>query len=107
MRVHRDEGVANHIGPAPCVVVRKDGGEASAGDRAGQPLSPENYMNRDADAGTHRGRQHGRTRHRERSNGPAWSKTLARADAPCTGTGRSRVWPSVETGGPHREGEEP
>jgi hypothetical protein len=39
VQVHYDEGVAIHIGPEPCVVVRKDGGEASVGEGAGQPLS--------------------------------------------------------------------
>ena len=41
MQVHYDEGVANHIGPEPCAVVREGIGEASAGDRIGQPLSRE------------------------------------------------------------------
>ena len=41
MQVHYDEGIANHIGPEPCAVVREDLGEASAGDRIGQPLSRE------------------------------------------------------------------
>jgi hypothetical protein len=41
VRVHYDEGVAIHIGPEPCAVVREDLGEASAGDRIGQPLSRE------------------------------------------------------------------
>ncbi len=38
MQVHCDEGVANHIGPEPCAVIREDAGEASVGVRAGQPL---------------------------------------------------------------------
>ena len=41
MRVHCDEGLANHIGPKPCAGIREDTGEASAGDRIGQPLSRE------------------------------------------------------------------
>ena len=41
MQVHYDEGVANHIGPEPCAAVREDVGEASAGERIGQPLSHE------------------------------------------------------------------
>jgi hypothetical protein len=41
VQVHYGEGVANHIGPKPCAVVREDLGEASAGDRIGQPLSHE------------------------------------------------------------------
>ena len=40
-----------------------------------------------------RGRQHVWARHRERLDDPAWSETLACADAPCTGTGRSRDRP--------------
>ena len=41
MKVHYDEGVATRIGPEPCVGVREGVGEASAGERAGQPLSHE------------------------------------------------------------------
>ena len=41
MKVRHGEGLANHIGPEPCAVVREDLGEASAGDRIGQPLSRE------------------------------------------------------------------
>ena len=42
MEVHYDEGVANRIGPEPCVGIREGVGEASAGERIGQPLSREN-----------------------------------------------------------------
>ena len=41
MQVHYDEGVANRIGPEPCAVAREGIGEASAGERIGQPLSRE------------------------------------------------------------------
>src|SRR5207237_6048748 len=55
-----------------------------------------------------RGRQHGRARERECPDGPAWSETLACADALCSGTGRSRVRPMTQSDvGPQREGEEP
>jgi len=37
VRVHYDEGVANHIGPEPCA----GNGEASVGECIGQPLSRE------------------------------------------------------------------
>ena len=37
------------------------------------------------------GRQHGRTRQRERLDSPAWSKNLACAEASWAGTGRSHV----------------
>ena len=50
MQVHHDEGVANHIGPEPCADIREDVGEASAGERAGQPLSRERYFTPGADA---------------------------------------------------------
>jgi hypothetical protein len=50
VQVHYDEGVAIRIGPEPCVDIREDGGEASAGDRAGQPLSRDRKPFPGADA---------------------------------------------------------
>lgn len=50
MQVHHDEGVANHIGPEPCAGIREDVGEASAGERAGQPLSRDRKLIPGADA---------------------------------------------------------
>ena len=50
MQVYYDEGVANHIGPEPCVTTREGGREASAGERAGQPSSRERAFVPDADA---------------------------------------------------------
>ncbi len=50
MQVHYDEGVANHIGPEPCVDAREGTGEASAGDCIGQPLSRESGFIPGADA---------------------------------------------------------
>jgi len=41
VKVHCDEGVTIRIGPAPCAPDRELWGEASAGGRAGQPLSRE------------------------------------------------------------------
>lgn len=41
MKVHYDEGLASHIGPEPCAGIREGVGEASVGDRIGQPLSRE------------------------------------------------------------------
>ena len=41
MKVRYDEGIANHIGPEPCAGIREGVGEASVGDRIGQPLSRE------------------------------------------------------------------
>ena len=41
MQVLYSEGVATHTGPEPCGVSREGHGEASAGERAGWPLSRE------------------------------------------------------------------
>ena len=107
MRVLYDEGIAVHIGPEPCVVVREGRGEASAGDRIGQPLSRESLSPREPTACEARKA----TRRGATSRAPfhsARSETLACADAPCTGTGRSHVRPWAPVAyGPHREGEEP
>jgi hypothetical protein len=46
VEVHCDEGVAIHIGPEPCVDARESMGEASAGERIGQPLSRERIQTR-------------------------------------------------------------
>lgn len=44
MKVHYDKGLATHIGPEPCAGIREDVGEASVGERAGQPLSRESLL---------------------------------------------------------------
>ena len=49
MQVHYDEGIANHIGPEPCVAVREGGYEASVGVHVGQPWSHEMVYFPDAD----------------------------------------------------------
>jgi hypothetical protein len=46
VQVRYDEGVAIRIGPEPCVDAREGGGEASAGERIGQPLSRESHLSR-------------------------------------------------------------
>jgi len=50
VKVLYGEGVAIHTGPEPCVRVREGTGEASAGERIGQPLSRERNSPRAADA---------------------------------------------------------
>lgn len=50
MQVHCNEGLANHIGPEPCVCIREGAGEASAGESIGQPLSRESSTFPTADA---------------------------------------------------------
>jgi RNA-directed DNA polymerase len=42
VKVRHDEGVANRIGPEPCVGIREDDGEASAGERIGRS-KPETF----------------------------------------------------------------
>jgi hypothetical protein len=107
VEVRHDEGVAIRIDPEPCAVVRKGDSEASVGERTGQPLSLARFISR-APTLLRGGRQHGRTRYRERLDSPAWSKNLACAKAPWAGTGRSHVRPVPKSGtGPHRGGEEP
>jgi len=44
VQVRCDEGVATQIGPKPCAGIREDVGEASAGERAGQPLSRDRKL---------------------------------------------------------------
>jgi hypothetical protein len=44
VQVHCDEGIANHIGPEPCAGIREAVGEASVGERTGQPLSRDNTL---------------------------------------------------------------
>jgi hypothetical protein len=53
VRVRRSEGVATHIDPKPCAGVREDVGEASAGERIGQPLSRESDFAQGVDAVSH------------------------------------------------------
>ena len=50
MEAHCDEGGADRIGPEPCEHARESIGEASAGERIGQPLSHERNSPREADA---------------------------------------------------------
>ena len=52
MKVRYDEGLAIRIGPEPCVGPREGSGEASAGERAGRPLSRERAIVPGADVVT-------------------------------------------------------
>ena len=87
MQVRRDDGVAIHISPKPCVAVREDGSEASVGEHTGQPLSLVKIHIPGADAVA----RWNIRRKRECLDGPAWSKKLACVEARCAGTGRSHV----------------
>jgi hypothetical protein len=94
VQVHYDEGVAIHIGPEPCVDVREDDDEASVGEGIGQPLSRESLAT-GCRRCFERGRQHEQAALLQAPADPAWSKNLACAEAPWTGTGRSHIWPTV------------
>ena len=107
MKVRYDEGLANHIGPEPCGCIREGAVEASAGDRAGQPLSRESFSLPGADAvASAEGRTDGRD---IASAGPtrrglrpwhAWT-LLDREPGGLMLDQRRRAT------GPHREGDEP
>ena len=49
MKVLYGEGVASHIGPEPCAGTREGDGEASVGERIGQPWSRESKIVSGAD----------------------------------------------------------
>jgi len=69
------EGVAIHDGPESCVAVRKGGGEALTGVRAGRVIEPRNPLDRGADAVDRSGRPHRPQRYRKLLADPARSKT--------------------------------
>jgi len=76
MRESYDEGLANHIGPESCVVVREDRREALTGVRAGRVIEPRKGRNdQDADAVPVVGRPHRMHRYRKVHSNPARSKT--------------------------------
>ena len=61
MKVRRNEGIANRIGPEPWVGIREDDDEASAGERIGQLWSCESLKVSGADvAGLTEGNMDGR-----------------------------------------------
>ena len=109
MKVRYDEGIATHIGPEPCVGVREDVGEASAGERVGQPLSRARIDVPGAD-GVHppEGKMDGRViasaRPTRRGPRPWHARTLFAREP---GDLRIGHRPFGGTNGPWREGEEP
>ena len=107
MQVPCDEGVAVHIGPEPCVSSREAVGEASVGERIGQPLSRERRYVPGADAlfsaeDNTDGRASASARTARRGRRP-WHVPTLFAWEP-GGLTRDRL--RLRTG-PHREGEEP
>jgi hypothetical protein len=107
VQVHRDEGIANHIGLEPCAGACEGVGEASAEERTGQPLSRDSFDIPSADAVL---KAEGNTSECTIASAQmAWRgrrpwhvhKLLAREPGDL-GFDRSHYWT-----GPHREGEEP
>ena len=90
MRVPRSEGVANHTGPR--VMRRRPRGRRRSVDRGEHrpAIEPRNGCVPDAHGvQKSEGNTAGRVS-RECPSDPAWSETLACAEASCAGTGRSR-----------------
>jgi hypothetical protein len=77
VQVRYDEGLADHIGPKPCVVSRERQDEASAGVRIGQPLSRESSFSPGADTVTLVEGDVDECDGCECSSVLAWSETLA------------------------------
>ena len=107
MKVPHGEGVANRIGPEPCVGTREGVSEASVGERMGQPLSRESKIVLGADVvriteGNMDGRVIASARPTRRGRRP-WpvEKFLVREP------GDLRFGPRLDIAGPHRKGEEP
>ena len=106
MQVHYDEGVAARIGPEPCVGIREGAGEASVGERIGQPLSRESLIFPGADVfiiteGNMEGRVSASARPPRRGRSHWHVRKLFVREPGDLGFG-----PRVVTAGPHREDEE-
>ena len=106
MKVPHGEGVAIHIGPKPCVGIRENVGEASVGERIGQPLSRESKIVSGADVvriteGNMDGGVSARARPTRRGRRPWHVWTLFVRESGDLGFGQWR-----KTVGPHREDEE-
>jgi hypothetical protein len=107
VQVPCDEGVATHIGPESCAVVREGQGEALTGECIGQPSSRERVLpgcRRRANGGRqHVGaRVHASAQTTRRGQRPWHVQTLLAREPGGLATDRSAT-----AAGPHREGEEP
>jgi hypothetical protein len=78
MQKSYESGLATHIGPESCGVVRKSSVEALTGEHAGRVFSRVRNLLRDVDAVGESGRRHLMHRYREVFQSPARSET------PCT-----------------------
>src|ERR1700731_2877720 len=106
VQVHHGEGVANRVGPEPCVGTREGVGEASVGVRIGQPLSRESLKVLGADVvriteGNMDGSVIASPRPTRRGRRPWHVRTLFERESGDLGFGQRR-----NTVGPQREDEE-
>jgi hypothetical protein len=104
VKVHYDEGVANHIGPEPCA----GNGEASVGECIGQPWSRARHFIPGADAvepaeGNTQGRDSASVRKTRRGRRTWHVQTLLVSG----NRESSRSTARSKAAGPRREGEEP
>ena len=107
MEVHGDEGLATHIGPEPCTVLREAKGEASVGECTGQPLSRERILIPGADVvPDSEGNTDGRVSASIRPPGVVVEPGMCESSLDGN-RDISRPTARVIVGGPHREGEEP
>ena len=106
MQVRYGEGVAIHIGPEPCVGIREGDGEASAGERIGQPSSRESKIVPSADVvriteGNTDGHANASACPARRGRRPWHVRKLLAREPGDLGFGQRR-----NAAGPHREDEE-
>ena len=107
MKVRRNEGIANRIGPEPWVGIGEDDDEASAGERIGQLWSRESLKVSGADVlriteGNMDGGIIASTRPARRGRRPWHVWKLFVREPGGLGFG-----PRLDAAGPHRKGEEP
>ena len=107
MKVRHVEGVVTRNGPEPCVGIREDAGEASAGVRIGQPLSRviRNVLGADAidnAEGSTVGYDSTSVRPTRRGRRTWHVRTL-----PARELGDLAPDQRIAAAGPHRRGEEP
>jgi hypothetical protein len=108
VQVHCGDGVVTHTGPEPCAGTREGTGEASVGERTGQPLSREirdvlgadAFDNAQCDTG---GRVITSARTARRGRRTWHVRTLFAREPGDLASGRREKMLS----GPHRKGEEP
>jgi hypothetical protein len=96
VKVPHSEDLASHAVPESCVVYREVQREALTGVQTGQPLSRERFKVQGADAVSV---VEGNTMQCDIASAALalrGLRPLARLYTPCTGTGRSPAWPSLE-----------